>query len=61
METTTETTVEREVEIAATPETVWEFLVDPEKVALVRQPRVARSAPGRAVPRRRDRRAHCEG
>ena len=33
METTTETTVEREVEIAATPETVWQFLVDPEKVA----------------------------
>ena len=33
METTIETTVEREVEIAATPETVWEFLVDPEKMA----------------------------
>jgi uncharacterized protein YndB with AHSA1/START domain len=26
-------TVEREVQIAARPETVWEFLVDPEKVA----------------------------
>jgi uncharacterized protein YndB with AHSA1/START domain len=33
VETTTETTVERELEIAASPETVWEFLVDPEKVA----------------------------
>ena len=33
METTTETTVERELEIAASPETVWEFLVDPEKLA----------------------------
>ena len=32
METTTETTrVEREVAIAARPETVWEFLVDPDK------------------------------
>jgi len=32
METTTETvTIERELEIAARPETVWEFLVDPEK------------------------------
>jgi uncharacterized protein YndB with AHSA1/START domain len=33
METTTETTVERELEIAAKPETVWEFLVDPDKLA----------------------------
>src|SRR5215475_1690887 len=32
METTTETAVEREVEIAASPETAWEFLVDPEKI-----------------------------
>jgi|SRR5215467_3206624 len=32
METTTETAVEREVEIGASPETVWEFLVDPAKV-----------------------------
>ncbi|HEX9599084.1 MAG TPA: SRPBCC domain-containing protein [Gaiellaceae bacterium] len=31
METTTETTVEREVAIAASPETVWQFLVDPDK------------------------------
>ena len=32
MNTTTETTsVEREVSIDATPETIWEFLVDPEK------------------------------
>ena len=31
MATTTETTVEREIEIAASPETVWEFLVDPDK------------------------------
>jgi uncharacterized protein YndB with AHSA1/START domain len=31
METATETTVEREIEIAASPETVWQFLVDPEK------------------------------
>src|SRR4051794_21592620 len=32
METTTETTaVEREVAIAASPETVWELLVDPEQ------------------------------
>ncbi len=35
METTTEATlVEREVAIAADPETVWEFLVDPEKATL---------------------------
>lgn len=34
METTTETTVvERELTIDAKPETVWEFLVDPEKAA----------------------------
>ena len=33
METTAETTsVEREITIAASPETVWEFLVDPDKV-----------------------------
>ena len=33
METTAEqTSVEREVRIAASPETVWEFLVDPEKI-----------------------------
>src|SRR5947209_18926853 len=32
METTTETTsVEREIAIAASPETVWQFLVDPDK------------------------------
>jgi len=32
MEATTETTsVEREIAIAASPETVWQFLVDPEK------------------------------
>lgn len=32
METTTDTTlVEREVAIAASPETVWQFLVDPDK------------------------------
>ena len=32
METTSETTsVEREIAIAASPETVWEFLVDPDK------------------------------
>ena len=31
METTTETTVEREIAIAASPETVWQFLVDPLK------------------------------
>jgi uncharacterized protein YndB with AHSA1/START domain len=31
MEAATETMVERELEIAASPETVWEFLVDPEK------------------------------
>jgi uncharacterized protein YndB with AHSA1/START domain len=32
VETTSETTiVEREVAIAASPETVWQFLVDPEK------------------------------
>ena len=35
MESTTETVaVEREIEIAASPETVWEFLVDPEKAVL---------------------------
>ena len=34
METTTETVVyERVMQIDASPETVWEFLVDPEKVA----------------------------
>ena len=33
METTTETTVERELAIDASPETVWEFLVDPEKLS----------------------------
>jgi uncharacterized protein YndB with AHSA1/START domain len=32
MATTTETTVERELAIAASPETVWQFLVDPDKV-----------------------------
>jgi uncharacterized protein YndB with AHSA1/START domain len=31
MQTTTETTIEREIAIAAKPETVWQFLVDPEK------------------------------
>jgi uncharacterized protein YndB with AHSA1/START domain len=31
METTTETTVEREIAIAASPDTVWQFLVDPMK------------------------------
>jgi uncharacterized protein YndB with AHSA1/START domain len=31
MATRTETTVEREIAIAASPETVWQFLVDPEK------------------------------
>jgi uncharacterized protein YndB with AHSA1/START domain len=35
MEKTAETTaVEREIAIAASPETVWEFLVDPEKATL---------------------------
>src|SRR2546427_13166547 len=33
METTTETAVERELAIDASPETVWEFLVDPDKLA----------------------------
>ena len=34
METTTDQLVyERELQIAASPETVWEFLVDPEKLA----------------------------
>ena len=34
MEATTEQLVfQRELQIAATPETVWEFLVDPEKLA----------------------------
>ena len=33
MERTAEqTSVEREIRIAASPETVWEFLVDPEKI-----------------------------
>src|SRR4051794_24999737 len=33
METTAEqTSVARELRIAASPETVWEFLVDPEKI-----------------------------
>ena len=35
MESTTETvTIERELVIDASPETVWEFLVDPEKAVL---------------------------
>lgn len=33
MAATTETAVEREVTIDAGPETVWEFLVDPEKMS----------------------------
>ena len=31
MEASTETAIRREIAIAASPETVWEFLVDPEK------------------------------
>jgi uncharacterized protein YndB with AHSA1/START domain len=31
MEASTETAVRREIQIAARPETVWEFLVDPDK------------------------------
>jgi uncharacterized protein YndB with AHSA1/START domain len=31
MEASTETAVRREIAIAASPETIWEFLVDPEK------------------------------
>ena len=31
MEASTDTAVRREIEIAARPETVWEFFVDPEK------------------------------
>lgn len=31
MQTTTESRIEREIAIAASPETVWEFLVDEEK------------------------------
>jgi uncharacterized protein YndB with AHSA1/START domain len=31
MEASTETAVRREIAIAASPETVWEFLVQPEK------------------------------
>jgi len=31
MEASTETAVRREIQIAASPETVWEFLVQPEK------------------------------
>ena len=31
MEASTETAVSREIQIAASPETVWEFLVQPEK------------------------------
>src|SRR5262245_32402014 len=34
MQTTTELSVERELTIAASPETVWQFLVDPEKAVL---------------------------
>ena len=35
MDATTETTsLEREITIAASPETVWQFLVDPEKATL---------------------------
>jgi uncharacterized protein YndB with AHSA1/START domain len=33
MSTTEQIVFERELEIAASPETVWEFLVDPEKLA----------------------------
>jgi len=32
METTTETAVEREVEIDASPETVWQFLIEADKL-----------------------------
>jgi len=31
VETTTETRIEREIAIAASPETVWRFLVDPDR------------------------------
>src|SRR5690349_7448714 len=34
MQTTTEMSVERELTIAASPETVWQFLVDPAKAVL---------------------------
>src|SRR6478752_1037641 len=33
MSTTEQVVFQREVQIAASPETVWEFLVDPEKLA----------------------------
>jgi uncharacterized protein YndB with AHSA1/START domain len=52
MESTTETAVvEREIAIAASPETVWEFLVDPDKATRVDGAgRLDRAAPGRPLP-----------
>ena len=59
MDATTEvTTVERELSIAASPETVWEFLVDPEKaVRWMGTTRRLRATPGRALLPRGDPRA----
>ena len=59
-ESTTEQTVfQREVEIAASPETVWEFLVDPEKaVALEGAAGDVRRAAGRRLPDRGRPRPH---
>ena len=49
--TATETTVvERELAIAASPETVWEFFVDPEKMTRWMGIDVADSTRGRAAP-----------
>ena len=55
MESATETTtIVRELTIAARPETVWEFLVDPEKATRwMGIERELRPAAGRAVPGRR--------
>ena len=59
MSATTEVTaVERELAIAASPETVWEFLVDPKKAVRWMGSGDLRAPTRRAVPRRRGPRQH---
>ena len=57
MSTTEQVVFQREVQIAASPETVWEFLVDPEKLARWKgrlaeafDPRAGRRVPHRDRP-----------
>ncbi len=50
MESTTETvSLEREITIAASPETVWQFLIDPDRT-LTWWGLTASLTPGRAAP-----------